>query len=72
MQVESSGIITFNKFFENKEGILGPEAVERFIDAGGLLCAAADCALANRCCPPLAIKRVSVLFVQGRCAPIQL
>lgn len=34
VQVEDSGLITLNKFFENKQGELIPEGVETYIDAG--------------------------------------
>lgn len=32
--MEESGIITFNKFFENKKGKLSPEGVEEYVDSG--------------------------------------
>lgn len=34
LQVEESGIITLNKFLENKEGESNPKGVEQYIDPG--------------------------------------
>lgn len=48
MQVEESGLITFNKFFESKAGKLAPQGVEAYVDSGEACVLRPACKAAHR------------------------
>lgn len=71
VQVEESGIITLNKFLEDKDGELNPRGVEDFIDPGEALSLGAVAApLAPLCLPRTAQLRCTARFLLLKCLAV--